>query len=175
VLLGATATALSNLLAQHMELLGKIAGVIIILFGLHFTGLIRLGMLNLEKRVHPQRRPSGIAGSYLLGMAFAFGWTPCVGPILATILMVAAGGDSPWYGPSLLGVYAAGLGLPFLIAALAVGPFMTFAGRWRKHMHLVELLTGGLLIITGIAIFTGSLADVALWMLETFPIFSGVG
>lgn len=175
IMMGATATAVSQAIIQHIDTLSTIAGVIIIVFGLHYMGLFRIGFLNFEKRFHIEKNPSGVGGSYLLGLAFAFGWTPCVGPILATILMVAAGGDSVLYGTSLLSVYAAGIGVPFLIAALAVKPFMSFMARFRKHMHKVEITIGLLLVATGIAILTGSLADVAQWLLETFPAFSNVG
>ena len=124
--LGATATAVSGVLARNSILLGQIAGVVIVIFGLHFMGVFRISFLNFEKRFNIQNKPAGVVGSYILGLAFAFGWTPCVGPILASVLMVAASGDSVLYGTSLLAVYAAGLGIPFLIAALAVKPFMNF-------------------------------------------------
>ncbi len=176
VSLGAGATALSGLLAENIELLSRIAGVVIVVFGLHYMGAFRIGFLNFEKRFHIEKKPAGMAGSYLLGLAFAFGWTPCVGPILATLLMVAAGGDTLWYGTSLLAVYAAGLGIPFLLAAFMVKPFMGFMARFRKHMRKVEITIGGLLVVTGIAIFTGSLAEAAWWLLETFPgLFGTVG
>jgi cytochrome c-type biogenesis protein len=175
ILMGASATALSRVVIQHIDTLSYIAGVVIVLFGFHYMGLFRIGFLNFEKRFHLENKPSGVAGSYLLGLAFAFGWTPCVGPILATILMVAAGSDSILYGTSLLGTYAAGIGVPFLIAALAVKPFMAFMARFRKHLHKVEMAIGILLVITGVAIFTGSLADASQWLLETFPAFSSVG
>ncbi len=175
IMMGATATAISQVVIQHIDTLSTIAGVVIIIFGLHYMGLFRIGFLNFEKRFHIENKPSGVVGSYLLGLAFAFGWTPCVGPILATILMVAASSDSVLYGTSLLSAYAAGIGVPFLIAALAVQPFMSFMARFRKHMHKVEITIGLLLVATGIAILTGSLADVAQWLLETFPALSSVG
>ncbi|MBC8445161.1 MAG: cytochrome c biogenesis protein CcdA [Rhodospirillaceae bacterium] len=175
IMMGATATALSRVVIQHIDTLSYIAGAVIVIFGLHYMGMFRIGFLNFEKRFHIENKPSGVVGSYLLGLAFAFGWTPCVGPILATILMVAAGGDSILYGISLLSVYAAGIGVPFLIAALAVKPFMGFMARFRKHMHKVEISIGILLVITGVAIFTGSLADASQWLLDTFPSLSSVG
>lgn len=175
IAMGAMATALSQLLVEHIFTLSYIAGVIIVIFGLHYMGVFRIGFLNFEKRFHIEKNPSGVLGSYVLGLAFAFGWTPCVGPILATILMVAASGDDVMYGVSLLTTYAAGIGVPFLIAALAVKPFMTFMARFRKHMRKIEISIGLLLVVTGVAIFTGSLADVAQWMLETFPALSSVG
>jgi cytochrome c-type biogenesis protein len=175
ILMGASASALSRIIIQYLDTLSYIAGVVIIIFGLHYMGFFRISFLNFEKRFHIENKPSGIVGSYILGLAFAFGWTPCVGPILATILMVAASGDSIWYGTSLLSIYAAGIGVPFLIAALAVKPFMAFMGRFKRHLHKVELIIGILLAITGAAILTGSLANVAQWLLDTFPTFYSVG
>lgn len=175
ILLGATATAVSSMVAENINILSKIAGVIIVVFGLHYMGLFKIGFLNFEKRVHIESKPTSLIGAYIIGLAFAFGWTPCVGPILATILMVAASGDDVMYGVSLLAVYAAGIGFPFLLAAFAVKPFMAFLGRFRKHMRTVELSIGGLLVLTGIAIFTGSLAEVSNWILETFPAIAEVG
>jgi len=175
VIFGATATALSKAVTTHIGILSKIAGVVIVLFGLHFMGVFRIGFLNVEKRFHLEGRPSGVVGAYVLGLAFAFGWTPCVGPILATILMVAAAGDSVGYGVSLLGVYAAGMGVPFLIAAAAVKPFMAFMRRFRHAMRAIEMTIGALLIVTGVAIFSGMLGDAAQWLLDTFPIFSRIG
>ena len=173
--LGATATALSTLIAQHSLLLSQIAGTILVIFGLHYMGVFRIDFLNFEKRFHLENKPAGLIGSYILGLAFAFGWTPCVGPILASVLMVAASGDSTSYGISLLTVYAAGLGIPFLIAAFAVKPFMAFISRFKKQMRKIEITISVLLIITGIAIFTGDLAEVANWLLNTFPVFTKVG
>ena len=175
IALGASATAISTLIAQNSLLLGQIAGVIIVIFGLHFIGVFRIGFLNFEKRFHLENKPTGLAGSYILGLAFAFGWTPCVGPILASVLMVATSGDSIGYGISLLTVYAAGLGIPFLVAAFAVKPFMKFLSRFKSQMRKIELTIGGLLIITGITIFTGDLAEAANWLLETFPVFTKFG
>lgn len=175
IALGASATAISTLIAQNSLLLGQIAGVIIVIFGLHFIGVFRIGFLNFEKRFHLENKPAGLVGSYILGLAFAFGWTPCVGPILASVLMVATSGDSIGYGISLLTVYAAGLGIPFLVAAFAVKPFMKFLSRFKSQMRKIELTIGGLLIITGIAIFTGDLAEAANWLLETFPLFTNFG
>ena len=175
ILMGASASALSQIIIKHMDTLSYIAGVVIIMFGLHYMGVFRISFLNFEKRFHIENKPSGIIGSYILGLAFAFGWTPCVGPILATILMVAAGGDSVWYGTSLLSAYAAGIGVPFLIAALAVKPFMEFMARFKRHLRKVELTIGILLVMTGTAILTGSLVNVAQWLLDTFPKLYNLG
>lgn len=175
IVLGATATAVSNLVAENMGVLSKVAGVIIVIFGLHYMGVFKISFLNFEKRMHIEKKPTSLIGAYILGLAFAFGWTPCVGPILATILMVAASGDEVMYGVSLLSVYAAGIGLPFLLAAFAVKPFMKFLGRFRRHMRKVEISIGTLLVVTGIAIFTGSLAEVSNWILDTFPAIGEIG
>ncbi|MBT4218472.1 MAG: cytochrome c biogenesis protein CcdA [Rhodospirillaceae bacterium] len=175
IAMGASASALSRILIENIDVLSKIAGVVIVLFGMHYMGLFRIGFLNFEKRFHIENKPTGIVGSYVLGLAFAFGWTPCVGPILATILMVAAGNDSIMFGTTLLTAYAVGIGVPFLLAAFMVKPFMAFIGRFRKHMQKVEITIGVLLVVTGVAIFTGSLASASQWLLETFPIFTNFG
>jgi cytochrome c-type biogenesis protein len=175
IVMGATASALNKLVMDNMNWLSVVAGAVIIVFGLHYMGALRISFLNFEKRVHVERKPAGLIGAFVLGLAFAFGWTPCVGPILATILMVAAGGDSVWYGTSLLTAYAAGLGLPFLIAAFAAKPFMAFLGRFRKHMRKVELAIGTLLIVTGVLILSGKMNVIGNWLLETIPAFEAVG
>lgn len=175
VAMGASASALSRLVIQYIDVLSKIGGTVIVLFGLHYMGAFRISFLNFEKRFHIEKKPAGLVGSYILGLAFAFGWTPCVGPILAIILMVAAGSDSVWFGTSLLTTYALGIGIPFLLAAFMVKPFMTFIARFRKHMHKVEVTIGVLMVVTGVAIFTGSLADASQWLLDTFPVFLRIG
>jgi cytochrome c-type biogenesis protein len=172
---GATASALSQLLLEHKELLGRIAGVAIIIFGLHFMGLFRLALLNREARVHLARRPAGPFGAFGIGLAFAFGWTPCIGPVLATVLTVAAHENSVSFGTSLLAVYALGLGLPFIAAALAAGPFMRVIGRLRAHVRAVELALGGLLVLTGILFVFNSFEFLAYYLLETFPILGELG
>lgn len=173
IALGAGATAISGYLMENMGWLSKIAGAVIVIFGLHYAGVFRIGFLNFEKRFHVENKPSGLVGSYVLGLAFAFGWTPCVGPILATILMVASSSEDVMYGISLLSMYAAGLAIPFMLAALAVEPFMAFLARFRKHMRTIEITIGALLIATGIAIFTGDLAELAFTLQEMFPALGG--
>ncbi|MGB0749283.1 MAG: cytochrome c biogenesis CcdA family protein [Magnetospiraceae bacterium] len=175
VAMGAGATAISVAIRTHFELLSYLGGGIITLFGLHYMGAFRLRFLDVEKRFHLANKPSHPLGSYVLGLAFAFGWTPCVGPILASILFVAATGESITYGIVLLGFYALGIGVPFLIAALGVRPFMRGMARFRRHLHKVEIATGCLLVATGLLIMTGALADIGNWMLDTFPIFQSVG
>ena len=173
--LGASATALNRLLLDNMGWLTMVAGGLIVLLGLHVMGAFRLSFLNYEKRLHVQSKPAGLFGAFVIGLAFAFGWTPCVGPILAAILMVAGSSDEVWYGTGLLAAYALGLGGPFLIAALAVKPFLAFLKRFRRHMRKVELATGTLLVGTGGLILTGTLTEVANWMLRAFPSLGAVG
>lgn len=175
VTMGATASALNAVLLDNMRWLTVVAGGVIIAFGLHYMGALRIGFLNFERRVHVAGRPAGLLGAFLVGLAFAFGWTPCVGPVLATILMLAAGSDSVLYGTVLLSAYAAGLGVPFLAAALAARPFMRFLGRFRRHMRAVELAIGGLLIGTGLLILTGKLSAIGNRLLLTFPALGGIG
>lgn len=175
ITLGATATAIGQLVAANMAILSKIAGVVIVLFGLHFAGVFRWRFLQLEHRFHLRETPSGPMGGYVMGLAFGFGWTPCVGPVLATILMMAANEGSVVGGILLLGAYALGIGIPFLLAALAVGPFLAFVFRFRRHIRWVEIITGVLLVITGVLIFTGSLTGAGSWLLGTFPSLGEAG
>jgi cytochrome c-type biogenesis protein len=172
---GATASALSQLILEYKLVLGKIAGVVIILFGLHFMGLFRLALLNREARFHPTRRPAGLIGAFLLGLAFAFGWTPCIGPVLATVLTVAAKADSVTYGSSLLTAYAAGLGVPFLLAAFLARPFMNLMRRFRRHMQKVEFVVGALLVVTGLLFIFNSFEILGFYLLEAFPFLAEIG
>jgi cytochrome c-type biogenesis protein len=175
VALGATATAIGQLIAENLALLSKIAGVAIIIVGLHFLGLLKFKFLYREFRSHSVSPPAGVVGAYLVGLAFAFGWTPCIGPVLAAILSIAAAENSIQKGISLLFVYSMGLGIPFILAALAFGPFMGFLTRFRKHLGTVEKVMGGFLILTGIMFVTGSMSTVSIWLLETFPWLSSIG
>jgi cytochrome c-type biogenesis protein len=175
VLLGAGAAMAGNFVSENMHILGPIAGAVIIILGLHFLGVFRISMLYREARFHVQNKPVGLIGAYVVGLAFAFGWTPCVGPILAAILFVAGSDPNPWTGASLLGTYAIGIGVPFLLAAYGLGAFLRFKDRFRKHMGLVEKIIGVLLIATGILIATGGMADIANWLIQTFPAFSQIG
>lgn len=175
VLLGATASAASRLLAEHIDTLAKVAGAVILVMGLHFLGVIRIPLLYREARVHVAAKPAGLIGAYVIGLAFAFGWTPCVGPVLATILMVAASDTSVTYGASLLLAYALGIGVPFLLAALAIERFMGFMKRFRRHLGTVEKAMGGLLVATGVLFMAGAIPVIAGWMLETFPALGRIG
>ena len=175
VALGASASALGTALAENLDWLTQAAGLVIILLGLQFLGVLRIGFLLREARFHLAERPAGLIGAYVVGLAFAFGWTPCVGPILAAILFVAGSEDSVVYGGSLLGAYALGLGVPFLIAALFARPFMAFMARFRRHIPAMEKATGALLVGTGVLFLTGSMAEIAYWLLEAFPALGQIG
>ena len=175
VSLGATASAIGQLVADYMDVLAKIAGVVIAILGLHFMGLLKIPFLYREARFQTEAKPANLVGAYVVGLAFAFGWTPCVGPILAAILFVAGSDDSVMYGTTLLGTYSAGLGIPFLLAALAVGPFLGFMQRFRRHMQTVERVIGGLLVVTGVLFLTGTFSEIAYWLLEAFPALGTVG
>lgn len=175
VLLGASASAINRLLLPHLPELAKIAGVVIVLFGLHMMGLLRIPFLNREARFNPAAGQAGLGQAYVLGLAFAFGWTPCIGPILATILALAASQKSLDYGVSLLAVYALGLGIPFLLAAFALDPFLRFLSRFRRHLRKAEITAGALLTATGILIFTNNLGQIGLYLLQAFPGLARIG
>jgi cytochrome c-type biogenesis protein len=175
VALGATASVIGQTIAQYFNILSIIAGVIIIVMGLHFLGVFRIGLLYREARVHVERKPAGLLGAYLIGLAFAFGWTPCAGPVLAAILFVAGSEGTAGRGALLLAVYSIGIGVPFIIAALFASRFLGWAARFRRHMHKVELAMGGLLVATGILFATGQMSTIAYWLLETFPVFQTIG
>ena len=160
--LGASASALSRWIAPNLHILGPIAGGLIILFGLHYMHLFRIPFLDREARVQTESRPASIVGAYLVGLAFGFGWTPCVGPILAAILALASSQESIGAGTTMLAIYSAGLGIPFLLAALGMRRFMGFMRRFRKHIGTLEKATGGLLVLTGVLIAMGSLQDLSL-------------
>ena len=147
----------------------------IVLFGLHMAGLLPIPWLNREARFAPDERGGGLLGAYIVGLAFAFGWTPCIGPILAAILAVAASQETLSSGMALLAVYSLGLGAPFLLAAWGMRAFMGFMQRFRQHMRKVELAAGGLLIVTGVMIFFGSLQSFSYLLLELFPALGTIG
>ncbi|MGI6246996.1 MAG: cytochrome c biogenesis CcdA family protein [Pseudochelatococcus sp.] len=174
VLLGATASALGQAVRQYIDVLGTLAGIFIIVMGLHFLGVFRLNLLYREARVQVDK-PAGLWGAYVMGLAFAFGWTPCIGPILAAILTVAGSGDSVARGASLLAVYSLGLGIPFVATAFAMKPLVAFIKRMRTRFALVEKVMGGMLVLTGVAFLTGSINRFSFWLLETFPALGQIG
>ena len=175
VALGASASLVGQLLRQHLTLLGQIAGIAIIVMGLHFLGLFKLGLLNREARYHGAAKPAGPLGAYAIGLAFAFGWTPCIGPVLAAILSLAASEQDVAKGAGLLAVYSLGLGIPFLLAAAGVGAFLGFLSGMRKHLLIVERVMGGLLVLTGIMFLTGAMQNMSYWLLEHFPWLANIG
>ncbi len=175
VALGATASAIGQMVTQHLDILSKIAGVVIVLLGLHFIGLFRAGFLDLERRFHLERAPAGPLGAYAVGLAFAFGWSPCVGPVLASILLVAGGKDSAGQGAVLLAAYSAGLGVPFLAASLAARGFLSLAQRFRRAMRTIETLIGLSLVGMGVLVFVGSFGQAGYWLLDKIPWLSRFG
>lgn len=175
VALGATASVIGKTIAQHFDTLALIAGVIIIAMGLHVLGAFRIGALNREAKIQVNRRPAGPIGAYVIGMAFAFGWTPCVGPVLAAILFVAGSEGSAALGGLLLAAYSLGIGIPFVLAAVFASRFLGWASRVKKHMRKIEMAMGGLLVVTGVLFITGQMSAISFWLLETFPIFQTIG
>jgi len=175
VLLGAGASAAGQMLRQYMPVLTQLAGVAIIIMGLNFLGLFRLGFLARDTRYHHQGESVTLLGSYGIGLAFAFGWTPCIGPVLAAILSIAGSTESVSKGMALLAVYSLGLGIPFLLAALSLDAFLGFFKKFRRHMPLVERLMGLLLVVTGVMFLTGTMQTVSYWLLELFPGLASIG
>jgi cytochrome c-type biogenesis protein len=171
VALGASASAIGQFLMSRLTLLGRIAGAIIIIFGLHTMGVLRIEWLYQEKRVQTSKRPAGLFGAGLVGIAFAFGWTPCIGPILAGILAVAAAQDTVGSGVRLLAAYSMGLAVPFFATALAVNRFFAVFARIRHHYHKVELASGALLIVIGVLIFTNQFTIIAQWLTPYLPVY----
>ena len=173
--LGAAASAIGQFLLApgtgRLRLLTKVAGAVVILFGLHTMGVLRIGWLYSEKRVQVEQKPRGVAGAFVVGLAFAFGWTPCIGPILAGILAIAGSQETVGQGIRLLAVYSLGLGVPFLITALAINQFFTAFARIRRHYHAIEVVSGLLLVAIGVLIFTDQFTLIARWLTPYLPTF----
>ncbi len=174
VALGASASVIGSLIREYSQPLAIIAGVVIIVMGLHFLGLTPIALLHRQKRLEVTK-PVGLWGAYVIGLAFAFGWTPCIGPILAAILAVAASEQTVARGAGLLAVYSLGLGIPFVVAAFAIEPFAAFLARFKRYLHRVEQAMGALLVLTGIAFLTGSINWMSVWLLEAFPALGKIG
>src|ERR1043165_5377900 len=174
VALGASASLIGGLIRAWAGELAVLAGIVIIIMGLPFLGLTRVGLLVRGGRL-PIPRPVGLWGAYIMGLAFAFGWTPCIGPILAAILSIAAAEATVAKGAALLAVYSAGLGIPFLIAAVMVEQFSALFARMMGHLATVERAMGALLVVTGIGFLTGAVTNVSVWLLETFPSLQSFG
>jgi cytochrome c-type biogenesis protein len=175
VAFGASATALGSLLLSYKLQLGVIAGVVVILFGLHLLGLTPLRLMNQEARFQVETSGGRAAGAFLLGIAFAFGWTPCIGPVLGAILTLGASTADVAKGATLLAVYSLGLGLPFLLAALFTGALLTRLRVLGRTGRNLQRAAGGLLVAMGLLMVTGQLELIAYWLLETFPVFATIG
>jgi cytochrome c-type biogenesis protein len=175
ILMGVSASYVGQLLRAWLPVLAQVAGVFIILMGLNFLGVFKLGFLSREKRYHAETRPAGLVGAYGVGLAFAFGWTPCIGPVLAMILTLAATEQDMARGAGLLAVYSAGLGIPFLLAAAGIGTFLGFFRRFRSQMRNVERAMGLLLVLTGVMFLTGYMQAFSYWLIEQFPWLATIG
>ncbi len=173
--LGFTASAFGAFFLKNQDLFAKISGVVVIIFGLHFLGVFRIPILDREARMDAGDAGGTSLGAYVLGLAFAFGWTPCIGPQLGAILSLAASEQSVARGTVLLGIYAAGLGIPFLLAAMFLSRSMGLMNRMKRHMKLIERVMGLLLIVVGVALATGAFSRFSWWLLETFPSLAMVG
>jgi cytochrome c-type biogenesis protein len=169
IALGASASAIGHFILAKRAVLARVAGAIIVIFGLHTMGLLRIEWLYQEKRVHTQRQPAGPFGAMLVGVAFAFGWTPCIGPILAGILAIAATRSGVGEGIRLLAAYSLGLGVPFFATALAINHFFSALARIRRHYHAIELVSGALLVVIGLLIFTDRFTIIAQWLQPYLP------
>jgi cytochrome c-type biogenesis protein len=174
VALGATASLIGAVIRAWSAQLSIAAGIVIVVMGLHFLGLTRIGFLMREGRLSIPK-PVGLWGAYVMGLAFAFGWTPCIGPILAAILSMAAAEATVAKGAGLLAIYSAGLGIPFLAAAFMIERFSSLFTRMKRHLATIERAMGVLLVITGVGFLTGSVSAVSIWLLETFPSLQNLG
>ena len=175
LILGFTASAFGAFFLQNQLLFARVSGAVIVVFGLHFLGIIRIPFLDREARMDAGDKGGSSFGAYILGLAFAFGWTPCIGPQLGAILSLAASEASVTRGTVLLGVYAAGLGLPFLLAAMFITRAIGVMNRLKRHMKTIERIMGGLLLLVGIAMLTGAFTTFSWWLLETFPALATLG
>ena len=175
ILLGASATLLSGLIYEYLDILRVVGGIIIIIFGVHFMQIIQLPFLNRDTRYQIESYRPGIVGSYVIGLSFAFGWTPCIGPILGSVLSIAASSETVTYGIILLFLYSAGLGIPFLLAAYAINGFMKFLSKIRNYIRVIEIFTGVLLVIFGILILTNRIQELAFFFIKYFPFLTQFG
>lgn len=175
LILGFTASALGRFFLQNQVLFGQIAGAVIIIFGLHFIGIFRIPLLMREARLDAGDKGGSAIGAYVLGLAFAFGWTPCIGPILGAILSLSAQEDSIARGMVLMGFYAFGLGLPFILSAIFINRAMGMMNRLKRHMGLIEKIMGGLLVLVGVMMLTGAFSRMSYWLLEVLPVLGAIG
>ena len=175
VALGATASWIGQAVSAYLGWLSYIAGILIGVMGLHFLGFIRIPVLHRTARIGVAHNPASLIGAYVIGLAFGFGWSPCVGPVLAAILLLAGAKDSAGEGARLLFVYSLGIGVPFLVAAGFAGAFMRWSARFRSRLAQVEKAMGALLVIVGVLIFTGQMSAIANWLIEAFPALAKMG
>ncbi|MEK9734887.1 MAG: cytochrome c biogenesis protein CcdA [Paracoccaceae bacterium] len=175
LILGFTASALGTVFLSYQDILITISGLLVMGFGLHFLGILRIGFLEREARFDASSQNGSAFGAYVLGLAFAFGWTPCIGPQLASILTLAASEGSVARGTVLLGVYALGLGVPFLLVALFLSRLSATLTWLKRHMQIIERLMGLLLWTIGLMMLTGGFADFSFWILDTFPSLANLG
>lgn len=168
LLLGFAASAFGAFFLSNQQVFARVAGAVVVVFGLHFLGVFRIPLLDREARLDAGDRGGSALGAFVLGLAFAAGWTPCIGPQLGAILSLAAQEGNVARGTLLLAVYAVGLGLPFLLAALFIGRAMGLMSRLKRHMKWIERAMGGLLLLVGLALLTGAFTDFSWWLLEAF-------
>ena len=164
ITLGAISTEIGQIAARYKHTLSIVAGVVIIIFGLHLTGIFKIKALYTDARLHDVKGGSTVLGAFLIGFAFAFGWTPCLGPILSAILVVASQEDKVVRGILLLTVYSLGLAVPFLMTSLLMERFLKFYSRFRSHMHALEIASGGLLIALGVLLVIGRFTLISSWL-----------
>lgn len=175
VLLGMGATALGQAFIQWRDTLQWVAAAVLFVFGLHFLGVLKISLLYRQARIENAGSPKSVFGSYVMGLAFGFGWTPCVGPALAAILMIASGMGDVTRGAALLFVYGMAMTLPFVIAALFARPFLNWVSRHRDKLQYVEKIMGAMLVLFAILIATNSVAYIAQWMIEYMPWMASIG
>jgi cytochrome c-type biogenesis protein len=171
IALGASASVIGRFLFSYDRIIGKIAGVLVIIFGLHTMGVFRLRFLETEKRVQTGAKPKSLFGAVVVGMAFGFGWTPCIGPILSGILLLAGSKETIREGVVMLTVYSLGLGVPFLLTSLAINKFFAASGRIRRHYRAIELVSGGLLVFIGVLLLTNQMTLIVRYLTPYLPTF----
>ena len=169
--MGASASAIGSLLLEHRKTIQKIAGALLVILGLHMAGVLKIGFLNADTRVQTSKRPASALGALVVGMAFGFGWTPCIGPILSGILTIAASKSTVGEGVLLLAVYSAGLGVPFFLTSLAIDKFFAASAKVRRYYRAIEIFAGVLLIVMGVLLFTGRYTIIIRWLTPYLPTF----
>ena len=175
LIMGLAASAFGRMFLQYQDRLSQLAGIMVIVMGLHFLHVIRIPILDQEARMQAGKGDGGALGAYVLGLAFAFGWTPCIGPQLGMILSLAASGGETGRGTALLAVYALGLGIPFLLSAIFINRAVGLMNRIKPYLPVIERVMGGLLVIVGVMLLTGAFAAFSYWLLETFPALATLG